>query len=195
MVVAADIDLFNSRAYRFRFCEVHRRIFDTLQFAGRYQPFIYRGIAIGVEHKLVAENIARTLACEIPVAVIGKVQYCGLIRSCFILHFQFVFRRERVCYGAFEVSRIAFLAVFAEVAQPENCFVAGALGLLDFPNDFIESLYPAVQVIGPVIDGQRIFDSVQRELTLSDTISIPPDYCAEIGMLFGVAVQFVEADR
>ncbi len=63
------------------------------------------------------------------------------------------------------------------------------------PNDFIESLYPAVKGIVAVIADERILFTAERESPVSDAICIAADQSSEIRIRPKIAGEIIEAEH
>ncbi len=77
IVAIADFELLialtDSCSNRHWLCEVERRTFHTAQFADRNQPGIHRCKAVAVNRQLVLQNVSISLARQIEVGVMCKI--------------------------------------------------------------------------------------------------------------------------
>ena len=72
-MVISTLDLFDSFTDRLGGSEIHRCTLYSPNFAGRDEAFVDRSVIISGEHKLMAEDVAGTVACEVEVAVMCKI--------------------------------------------------------------------------------------------------------------------------
>ena len=71
-----------------------------------------------------------------------------------------------------ELAGIAFFAVGAGVASARARPSAHRPGL---PDDFVEALDAAVEVVGGVVGGEGVFLAVEGELALGDAVAVAAD--------------------
>ena len=55
--------------------EIKRSSGDRVQFTRGDQALIDRGVFIGIQHQLMAQNIGGSLTGQTPVAVLGQIKY------------------------------------------------------------------------------------------------------------------------
>ena len=140
----------------------------------------------------VAQHIAPT--GQVEVAMAGKIDRRGLVaRSC-IVDAQRAVVMQRVADGDGHRTRVATLAVAAEVAQREAGAVrpAARLGL---PDDLVQARRAAMQMMRPAVARQVVGDSVQAEATVGDAIGGATDQAAEVGMDVQVGGERIEAEQ
>src|SRR5437867_9230911 len=133
-----------------------------------------------------------TFASEIEVRMISKIDDGVFVSSRGVLDLQFVVVRQRVDNGDREISRKSLLTVFANIAEREaNATVA--FNFLRLPDDFVESLEPAVQGIIAVVLRERILPAVQGETAFPDSVAVAPNDRAEEGAVFQIAIKSLVA--
>src|SRR5690349_15205891 len=76
---------------------------------------------------------------------------------------------QTVIDECFNVPRITFLAVLAEVRQSQNVAFFGC-----GPNTFVEPAETAVQMVRAVVSRQLILDAIQRESSLRNAVRVTP---------------------
>ena len=64
-----------------------------------------------------------------------------------------------------------------------------------FPNLVLEALGAAVQVVGAVVDGQRVFHPVQGELALGDAVGESAGHLSGAGAVGKIIVGILIADH
>jgi len=111
-----------------------------------------------------------------------------------VVEAQFVVVGPRVGRRHVEVAGIAFLAVLADVVQFQGW---AGFRHRDFrvPDDLVESLDAAVERVGAVVGGERVFPAVERELALGDAVAVATHETAEIGRLLQVFRKRVVAEH
>src|SRR5205807_2915401 len=107
----------DSRADRRGQGKVQRRSLDRTNFAGRDQRGIGGRVLVGIQVKLVRQDVSRVVAGEIEIAVVGEVDRRSLVRGSGIIDLQLVLIGKRIRYGDGQVAGVAFLAVWTEIAE------------------------------------------------------------------------------
>ncbi len=190
-MVVASLDLGDAGADRVWLGEIHGGALDGGQLAQRDQPLVDRQVAVGIEHKLVAQDVARAGPGQVPVGVVGEVDVRGLVGRGRVLHLQLVVVGERVGHRGREGPGIALVAIGAYEGEGGGQAVV-AHGGFGLPDGLVEALVAAVQVILAVVGGQRVLDAVERELALGDPVRVPPGDRSEVGVPGQVAVQRIQ---
>src|SRR5215468_6112667 len=106
--------------------------------------------------------------------MVCEVDHCCLVGGRFIIDPQFIVIGQSVCNRNRQVAWIAFLAIFAEIAERETRAVFG-IYFFGFPDNLVKALYAAVQMVFAVILRKLILMAVQRKFAFSDPIAIPTD--------------------
>ena len=101
---------------------------------------------------------------------------------------------KRVGHRGGERAGIALVAVGADVGE-DNAGGVGGFDRLGLPNQLVESLDAAVQMVRAVVRGQLVFDAVEGELSLGDAIGEAADGRTEAGMALEVVGQRIERER
>ncbi len=187
MIVSAAIDHLwvvcaDACADRHPLAEVEGRAGHGGKLPGRDQGRIDRRVAIGVDREDVIADPAHTVAGEIEVGVTREINHGWFIRCRLVIDAQLVVVGESIDDLDRKRAGIAFLAIFARIAEP--CRGAALAGQrLDRPDDLVEAFHAAMQAVRPVIGGELVLRAVERELRGADAIAIAPDQGAEIGIL------------
>src|SRR5690348_14567026 len=112
--------------------------------------------------------------------MIGEVHRRSFVGSCGVIDAQFIRIRKGHDHCHIELAGIAFLAVAAGVSE-----LQGGAGLrFGLPNNFVESLEAAVEMIRAVVYRQLISLAIQSELPLRNPVGKSPNGAAEIRMTF-----------
>ena len=111
--------------------------------------------------------------------VAPQVRHSLSVGGGLILHLEFIVVGQAVGDLVGELAGIALFAVGAHVREDGADGVL-RLDRLGLPDDLVESLQAAVQVVGAVVDGQRIFLAVEGELALGDAVGVAADGGAEV---------------
>jgi len=188
------IVLIDARADRRRLPEVERRPLHRREGAGRDQRVADRCIAIRVDPQLVAENVARSVAAEVEVAVLRQIDRRRLVAGRRIVDDQLVLVSQGVGHAHAEVAGIALFAVGARAGEGD---AVGVLERFGRPHHLVEADVAAVQVVRPVVGRELVGLAVERELPLGDPVAVAADDRAEEGRrrIADVAVQRVEAEH
>src|SRR6185437_7262713 len=84
--------------------------------------------------------------------------------------------------GCTELHRtwITFLAIRAGARERDARAVSPGGDLGDRPELLVEALAAAVEGVGPIVDGELVFLSVEREAPLGDAVGVAADGGAEV---------------
>jgi len=193
-VIVSAFDPGDPRPDRVRLGEVHGRAFHGGRLTQGNQTVVDRKIGVGVEHHLVRKRVARAGPGQVPIGVIGEVHRGGLVALGGVLHLEAVVGGQLVGDRAGQRAGIALVAVGAREGKL-HAHALFALMRLGLPHGLIETLDAAVQVVGTVVHGQRVFGAAERELALGDPVGVAADDRSEIGMASQVAVERIEGER
>ena len=176
LLVAAIAD---AVAHPVRGAEIERGARHRSPLAGGNQGGTDRGEAGGVQRDHIAHHVARVIARQVEIAVVGQVQHRGLAGRGFVLQPQLVVFVQCVGRGDLELAGKAFLAIGADVAQ-HHLRVRPAGDGVDLPHPLVEAPKAPMQRVRPVIGGERIGLAVQGELALGNAVGIASHRRAEI---------------
>src|SRR5262249_4916707 len=125
------------------------------------------------------------------VAVVCEVDGRGLVGRCRVVENELIPCRERVGHARVHSAWIALLTIGARICERHAASIV-LLERLSLPDDAIEALYTAVQVIRTVVDGDLERRPVNRESSSGDAIAIAADDRSEISPLSQIVVETVE---
>ena len=125
--------------------------FTGTQLAGGDQAAVDRRGLVGVDHHLMAQDVA--LPGQVEVGVVRQVDHRFLVRRGGEVDLQAVVVGESVHGRDVQIAGIAFFAVLAQIVQLQGRLLA--LAGLGFPHDLVVSLDAAVEMIRPVVGRQR----------------------------------------
>src|ERR1700722_10644943 len=149
------------------FAKIERSPFHRFQLSRRNQARVHGGKARCLQRELMAQNV--TLACEIEIGVIRKIDHSVFVRGGGILNAQ-VSLYQCVPNHSRQIAWISSLAVFAEISQLHA--VRDGLGL---PDHVVEAVRPAVKGVFAVVERQRIFLAIQRKAAVPNAIPVAAD--------------------
>ena len=188
------IVLVDAFADRSGLAEVHGRALDRPQLAGRNQGLVHRRKPVSVEQEMVPKNVAVALAGQIEIRMLGKIERRGFVGGGFVIHNQLVVVGQSIGNFYFEVTRIPFLAVLAQIAE-SNSDAFSVLELLGLPELFVEPVRSAMQGVRAVIFGQGIFRAVESERGIGNPVGVAADDGAEVGGILEISVNLVVAEN
>src|SRR5215216_6384576 len=177
--------------------EVHRRAADPGDLAGRDQGRVNRRVVAGLEGQLVAVDVARALAGQVPVGVVGQVddrlQVAVADQPGPVVHADLVAVGERVGDLVGQPPRVALVTVGAGEAehQPHAVPVPHRGG---GPHVLVEADRATVEAVGRVVDRQLVGLAVELEPAQGDAVGIAAGDAAEIRALGLVVGDVVEAE-
>ena len=125
--------------------------FTRRELARRDQAVVDRREPVGGDHQLVAEDVARAVAGQVEVAVVGQVDRRRLVGRRGVVDPQLVLVGQRVDDRDVEVARIAFLAVRAEVGQLQRRLRSVAGTISAFQTTLSNPLRPPCRWFGPLL--------------------------------------------
>ena len=183
VVAAGDLQLLvvgpDARADHFRLGEIERRAGHRRQFAGRDQRLVHRRKPVGGDFHFLVQDIALVVTMQVEIRVIGQIQYGGLVGGSGVIDTQRA-ALQRVPHCRSQRSRKSHVAVRAHQRE-----LNAVRNLLRLPYVLIESLGPAMQRVGSVIEGNLVSLAVDRELSSCNAVPVSPDNSAEIGFVVG----------
>ena len=100
-----------------------------------------------------------------------EINYGVFIGRRKVINLQFIVIGQCVNDSHAQVAGIALLTVVAKVSEFE-CGEAACLQRARRPDNFVESLDAAVQVILVVVSGEFVFDSVEAETPLGNAVAV-----------------------
>ena len=183
IVPPAEPELFvacpDPRTHRCRSPEIHRRPRDRPDFACCDESRIDGGEPVRVQHHLVREYVAVSRTGKVEIGMMREVQHGRLVCRCGVVDPQFIRIGERVHNAGFQIPRIPFLPVVAQVGERKHGLRCGG-GFIDVPDHLVKPFQPPVERVGAVIDVKRILFPVQREPGFADPVPVPSHDCSEI---------------
>ena len=153
--------------YRLCVHEVHRSAGNRLALAQRNLCRIGRQILGSIESEMMAENIAVSLAVEIKIRVVGKIDHGRGIRLGCKGQTKLVLLAPVVTRHSLDSARIAHLAILGIIKELNTALILAAL-----PDLVLEALRTAVEMVRTVIDRKSVLLAVKLELAESDTVGI-----------------------
>ncbi len=126
--------------------------------------------------------------------MIGQIYHGGLVSLGLIANLQFIVVGKRVDNRAVQIARISFFAVFAQIGQLHP-YRVGSFYLLSIPHHLVKSLFPAVNVVRPVVGRELILDAVEDKSGPAYAISISADGRPEKRTSFDVSVKRIVTKR
>ena len=153
----------------------------------------HRGIGgrdlVAVDPHDIVEDGAVALAVQVEVGVVGEVDRRLFVRRSGIVNAHFAVLKD-IRHAHLEIPGIVLLAVGRENGEPKlvpHHFMR--------PDLLVEAVFAAVQVIAAVIAIKLIGRSVDRELSLADTVAESADECAQIAAVVLIACHIIVAEN
>ena len=168
VTIQLRIQLIEAVADTGRFREIERRTFHRSDLAGRYEAIISGCVMSGAEFKNVVANI--TVSREIEIRVIGEVDNGGFVALRLVIDAKLIFVSEGVSDFHLEIPWVIFFAILAVVRELNRGLVFLGHHRFSLPMFARKTRAASMQMILPVVGGQFVFDPVQRELRVADTI-------------------------
>src|SRR6185437_1485449 len=112
---------------------------------------------------------AAALAVEIEIAVVGDIEDGRLVRRGLIIDPQGVAVRERIRDFDLEIAGKAHLAIGGEIIELDRSIAQ----LLAGPDARVETFRAAVQRVGTVVGGKRIFLAIELEMPFGNAVAVP----------------------
>ena len=171
--------------------EVHRCAGYGAQFANRAGVPVRGRIGIGVYRERVCANIARALAREIKIGVLGEVDDGRRIGDGFVVDNQraesFGCFRSVLQHGCtngigdkdMQVAGVTFFAIGREEVQADGVAREG----YDVPGAGVETVDAAVEGVGTIIGREVVGVSVKGEMGIADATGIAADDGVEVRFL------------
>ena len=173
--------------YRSRSAEIHRSTFYRNNLAGCHECAVYRSIIIGIHHQQMICIICR-IAVKVKIRVIGHIYDGRLIRFCFIANIDSVIVRQFHQNLAGNVTRETFFAIRSDISQ----FHFLRIRLHSVKHTILESIGTAMQAMTVIILRQLIFNAVQCESTLIDTVCVTTDAGTKIRRFADIILNRIE---
>src|SRR2546427_9145551 len=114
-------------------------------------------------------------------------------RRC-IADFQFVVISESITHAHGKIARITFLSVMAQIVKRETSTILHVEGP-GIPDNFVEAFVATVKMIRFVIGSQLVFNAIQRESALCDSIAVTTNGRAKKRSSLEVSIDIVEAEH
>lgn len=108
---------------------------------------------------------------QVEIGVVGKVDDGWLVCGCRGYPSECVFRKC-VFDANLEISGVAFIAIWGKVGKNDRVFGYS----FSFPNNLIEALETAVEVVWFVVDGELIVGAIDGKFPAGDAVGVAP-YC------------------
>ena len=124
--------------------------------------------------------------------MLGQVDRRGPVRGGSIVADQFIALIQGVGHLNVQRAGVTFFSVHTRVLEEDSHSVF-VLNRSIPPNDLVEALDPAVEVVLPIVSGQFVLDSVQSETPLGNAVGVASHQRAEKGVLGKIALQGVES--
>ena len=132
--------------------------------------------------------VAARIAIQIKIRVVGHIDNSRFIRLRFILNIDCIVVSQFHQHFTSNVSRKTFFTIFCHISQLQFLRIQ----LYGVIHPILEPLRTSVQAMAVVITGKLIFYTVQRKLTLIDTVSITSDACTEVGRFADIILNGIE---
>jgi integrase len=174
--------LVNAGTDHYGFGEIHRSVLHGTKFTRGNESFVQRRETVSVDCEFVPKNIAPAFSGQIEVSVLREVNRRGLVGRGFVVKNELILIGERIGYLDIHISRVSFLAIFAEVGEDQSHAVRILEGF-SFPHDLVESVVPAVQGVRAIVGCERVMHSFQREPRTGNTIRIATYDGAKVWLL------------
>ena len=140
------------------------------------------------------QDVAAAFAArEVEIAVVRQVDRRRLVGRRAVFQHQLVARRERAGDAGLQRARIAFLTIRARVRE-DDADAAVSIERLALPDDLVEPLVAAVQMVRAAVGREPDRGAVEREAALGNPVSIAPDDGAEVARFGEVRLERVEAE-
>ena len=159
--------------------KVERRPCDGFDFAGGDQRGVHRRVVARGQHQHVAEDVARVMTREVPVGMMCEVHAGRGVRRGRHIHLEFVCAGECVNDLRIDVARIALLAVGRAIGE-RHAWAFRSHTALTGPDNLVESLDAAVEVIRTIVRREGELPSVDGELATSNAIRRSTSGAAEV---------------
>jgi len=177
----------NACPYRSRSAEIHRSTFYRNNLASCHECAVYRSIIIGIHHQQVV-CIACCITIEIKIRVIGHIYDGRLIRFCFIADINCIIVCQFHQDFTGNVTRETFFAIRSDISQ----FHFLRIQLHSIKHTILESIGTAMQAMTVIILRQLIFNAVQCESTLIDTVCVTTDAGTKIRRFADIILNRIE---
>ena len=179
-------DLVNPFADPVRGAEIKGRACDGVDFPRRNECIVRWQNAIRVERQHMIVTGVRK-ACQVPKGVVRQVDDRRFVRAGSVLHRPSVAVIEAVFHRRVKCAGKTFFAIGGGIFHSESDVVLSQnpplTDRLHVPNDGIKSFASAVQRIGSIVGGKRIFYAIQSKFRIPDPIGITTDQRTEEGAL------------
>ncbi len=186
--VIAPRYLVDARTNGRRCREIHGRTGHRGNLTGRDKGLIGRRVVRRIDYELMIKNRARTMAPQIPIAVLGQVDHRRLVRRGFIVKAQFVVVGQGVFHHARQRAGVALFHVLADIGElhPHAVVRGEPFGR---PDHLIKALHPTMEMVRLVVDGQGVFRAVEGEFPLGDPVGTASGNSSKVGAVGLVARQ------
>jgi hypothetical protein len=174
--------------------EIHRQAFDGTNLAGRDEALVDRCEMVGIDLYLVAKDVAAACPSQVEVGVVGQIDDGRFVGRGSIIDAELVVLGEGVVDCDLEPSRIALVAVQADVVQAQPGTVRVEFGRRP-PHCFVETHHTAVQVVSIVVACELVRGAVEREPAPGDAVAIPSDEGPEIGVSGEITIEGIESEH
>ena len=108
--------------------------------------------------------------------MVRQVHNSRLVCRSFVFDIDSIVIRQRICNLQVQVSGETGFTVFGEICQ----FHTLAVYLFGIPNNRMVTIRPTMQAMPVVILRELVFNAVQREFTISDTVPVTTDQPAVV---------------
>ena len=147
--------------------EVHRRSGNGFYITEGGFRGVGREVVGAVELQHLVEDVAFVVAFQVEVGVVSKVDISSGVGSCFVVDGETAIVVPGVGDFGIKVARVAHFAVGAYAG--ENDAVSNDLRV---PNMVLEAIGASMEVVGPIVDGEVVFDTVDYDVSVLDAVGI-----------------------
>src|SRR5450830_1245508 len=172
--------------------QVERRARHVRQFACGNSPRIDGQVAVRIDRQRMAEDTA--LPRQIEIAVVGQVDWRGLVRHGVVAQVQRVVVIQLIGQRHAELARVAVFAV-RTAARERDAYRIVPGERLGLPHHLVKALDAAMQVIRRVIHGQLVILAVQTETSLGDAVAVTADDGAQEGAVLQIRFEALETEH
>ncbi len=168
---------------RVRLQKIKRCSRNGRQRSNRNQPRINGNCPRAVNGQHVSKNVAAAFAAKIEIGMLSQIDRRRFVRGGLVLDFHRVIILQPIRDHDGKVSRIAFFAVFAHIAQSQPWGVIHQAGLRR-PKHFIESDFAAVEMtwnaVRRIVRSQRVRGAIESETPVRDSVSKASHHRTEV---------------
>ena len=156
--------------------QIHRSSFNGIKCTGRNQGCIYRDICVGGNHQRMIQDLRTRNTGKIEITMVRQIHNSRFVCCSLIFDIDSIIVRQCICNLKVQIPGETGFTVLGEIRQ----FHTLVIYLFGIPNNRMVTFRTTMQAMPIVIQRKLVFHTVQRELTICDTVSITTDQSAVI---------------